>query len=289
MKLSIITVNLNNKVGLQKTIDSIISQTFKDFEWIVIDGGSTDGSKELIEKYSDYITYWVSEPDKGIYNAMNKGIKVAKGEYLQFLNSGDYLFNEMSLEESFKYCDGSDIMTGLVFRNSSFRLLRNYQSNIVRQLTLDTLSHQGTFINRRLFDNYMYREDYNIVSDWIAWIEWLLFKNCSFQQIDVNVAIQDMTGISNTQSKMLIEERHRAMVHFWGERMANELPRVYNDQNRMKSELSIPAINMLLYLYYKVPKAFSFLYRVISIFVKLVDYFRIENSYKFFLKNKNNK
>ncbi len=92
MKLSIITVNLNNKDGLQKTIDSVISQTFKDFEWIVIDGGSTDGSKELIEKYSDYISYWVSEPDKGIYNAMNKGIKVAKGDYLEFLNSGDIFF-----------------------------------------------------------------------------------------------------------------------------------------------------------------------------------------------------
>ena len=85
MKLSIITVNLNNREGLQKTIDSVVNQTFRDFEWIVIDGGSTDGSKELIEQYADHFAYWVSEPDKGIYNAMNKGIKVAKGEYLQFL------------------------------------------------------------------------------------------------------------------------------------------------------------------------------------------------------------
>ena len=80
MRLSIITINYNNKNGLQKTIDSVISQTFKDFEWIIIDGGSTDGSKELIEQYSQYISYGISEPDNGIYNAMNKGIKRDKEE-----------------------------------------------------------------------------------------------------------------------------------------------------------------------------------------------------------------
>lgn len=100
-KLTIITINLNNKAGLQTTIDSVIAQTYKDFEWIIIDGGSTDGSKELIEKYTNYIKYWVSEPDKGIYNAMNKGIKVAEGEYLQFLNSGDSLFSNSVLSDIF--------------------------------------------------------------------------------------------------------------------------------------------------------------------------------------------
>ena len=108
MKLSIITINYNNKNGLQKTIDSVISQTFKDFEWIIIDGGSTDGSKELIEKYSQHITYWVSEPDKGIYNAMNKGIKVAKGEYLFFLNSGDYLVQPNTINQIFTQSPNTD-------------------------------------------------------------------------------------------------------------------------------------------------------------------------------------
>ena len=89
MKLSIITVNFNNVEGLRKTAESIVSQTFQDFEWIVIDGGSTDGSKELIEQYSDRIAYWCSEKDSGIYNAMNKGVRYAKGEYINFMNSGD--------------------------------------------------------------------------------------------------------------------------------------------------------------------------------------------------------
>ena len=90
-KLSIITINLNNAEGLRKTIPSVISQTYCDFEYIVIDGGSTDGSVDVIKKYADKLSYWVSEPDAGIYNAMNKGIRKAGGEYCQFLNSGDWL------------------------------------------------------------------------------------------------------------------------------------------------------------------------------------------------------
>ena len=103
-KLSIITVNLNNREGLRKTAESVVSQTYKDYEWIVIDGGSTDGSKELIEQYAEHISYWVSEPDKGIYNAMNKGIRQAHGEYFLFLNSGDSLCDDDIVES---FCVGN--------------------------------------------------------------------------------------------------------------------------------------------------------------------------------------
>ena len=86
MKFSIITINYNNNKGLKKTIESVIGQTYKDFEYIIIDGGSDDGSVDTIKKYSNYITYWVSEHDNGIYNAMNKGIVQAKGTYINFMN-----------------------------------------------------------------------------------------------------------------------------------------------------------------------------------------------------------
>ena len=91
MKLSIVTINYNDAIGLERTIQSVITQTFKDFEYIIIDGNSTDGSKEIIKKYSEKIQVAISEPDTGIYNAMNKGAALAKGEYLLFLNSGDNL------------------------------------------------------------------------------------------------------------------------------------------------------------------------------------------------------
>ena len=87
MKFSIITINYNNVEGLRNTIKSVVNQTYTDYEFIIIDGGSTDGSVEVIKEYANIITYWVSEPDKGIYNAMNKGIEVANGEYLNFMNS----------------------------------------------------------------------------------------------------------------------------------------------------------------------------------------------------------
>ena len=98
MKLSIITINYNHKEGLLKTIKSVVNQTYHDIEYIVIDGGSTDGSKEYIESKQEYINQWVSEKDHGVYNAMNKAIRMAQGEYCIFMNSGDHFFSSQSLE-----------------------------------------------------------------------------------------------------------------------------------------------------------------------------------------------
>lgn len=98
-KISIITINYNDKIGLSKTINSVLNQSWQKFEFIVIDGGSNDGGLEVIEQFKDKIDYWVSEPDKGVYNAMNKGIKVAKGEYLIFMNSGDTFYDDQVLEK----------------------------------------------------------------------------------------------------------------------------------------------------------------------------------------------
>ena len=112
-KISIITINYNDKVGLKKTIESVINQTWRDFEFIVIDGGSTDGGKEILEQNSDKIDYWVSESDNGIFNAMNKGIKVATGDYLLFLNSGDWFYSSNVISDVEKIIDGSvDIYYG---------------------------------------------------------------------------------------------------------------------------------------------------------------------------------
>ena len=99
-KLTIITINYNNLEGLKRTVESVINQTWQEFEYIIIDGGSSDGSAEYIESQSGNIDYWVSEPDKGIYNAMNKGIVIATGEYLLFLNSGDHLLNNEGLQKA---------------------------------------------------------------------------------------------------------------------------------------------------------------------------------------------
>ena len=111
-RLSIITVNHNDLAGLRKTRDSILSQTFQDFEWIVVDGDSTDGGKDFIQEHQEEMAWWCSEQDNGIYNAMNKGIEHAQGEYLLFLNSGDTLSAPDTLKEVFRTEPDADVVYG---------------------------------------------------------------------------------------------------------------------------------------------------------------------------------
>ena len=194
MKLSIITVNLNNRDGLQKTIDSVVSQTFKDFEWIVIDGGSTDGSKELIERYSDHFAYWVSEPDKGIYNAMNKGIKVAKGEYLQFLNSGDWLWENDTLQKMFSIPPIEELIFGDCLEANGIRSVFPHKIDIPF-LYKWTINHQSTLIKSCLLKTTGYDETYKVASDWKFFLNSIIFNNASYRKIDIIV-----TGVQEGHS-----------------------------------------------------------------------------------------
>lgn len=203
MKLSIITVNLNNRDGLQKTIDSVVSQTFGDFEWIVIDGGSTDGSKELIEQYADYFAYWVSEPDKGVYNAMNKGIKVAKGDYLQFLNSGDWLVSPTILSEVFGGSHNADVLYGLMVRNNTSGEMHNMDLMKPKLFWYDfyfgTLNHQSTFIKLHLFEEYGgYDESYVVMADWHFFARVLGLGDASYEFLPIVISVYEGGGFSET-------------------------------------------------------------------------------------------
>lgn len=220
MKLSIITVNLNNKSGLQKTIDSVISQTYKDFEWIIIDGGSTDGSKELIKKYSQYITYWVSEPDKGIYNAMNKGIVKAKGEYLLFLNSGDYLINTNIIEQAFPFMNNADFVYGslqLVNRDGDIKIWDIPIDSVTGEFFLnDTMPHPATFIKKEKLLQYGgYDESYKIAADWKFFMDAILFGNSSLKKMPFVVSVFSEDGISSTQLTQVKSERQRGIEQSW--------------------------------------------------------------------------
>ena len=286
MKLSIITINFNNLTGLQKTINSVTTQTWRDFEWIVIDGGSTDGSKELIEKYQDNFAYWCSEPDKGIYNAMNKGVDKAEGEYLLFLNSGDMLFADSTLSNVFHKNNGSDIVSGLVVREDNGKLRRDFYNSIVKQLILDTIEHQGTFIKKDLFLSYNYREDLQIVSDWAAWIEWILRKNCSFEYIYEIVAVQEIDGVSSTKIDVLNEEREKILSSLYGKRIPLELAYLYERNDFLERNVGHPAVKGLRYLLAKRSILFSILYRVIMISVAMHDFFFRKNIFTDFEKRR---
>ncbi len=99
--VTIVTVSYNVVSTIERTILSVVNQTYSNIEYIIIDGGSTDGTVDIIKKYMDKIAYWVSEPDKGIYDAMNKGILMAKGQWINFMNSGDYLYSNDVISQFF--------------------------------------------------------------------------------------------------------------------------------------------------------------------------------------------
>lgn len=217
MKLSIITINYNNKAGLQKTIDSVICQTFKDYEWIVIDGGSTDGSKELIEQYQQHFAYWCSEPDKGVYNAMNKGIAKAKGEYLNFMNSGDAFYSNNTLEEVFvRNTPYADMVYGDWLRIEKYNkvLMKAPDEVSLDFFYTDNICHQAMFLKSSTMKKRGFDETFQIYADWARWIEMVL-EGSEFQYVPVIACCFDATeGLSNTITSNLEmeKERMRSMV-----------------------------------------------------------------------------
>ena len=205
MKLSIITVCYNNKEGLQKTIDSVRNQTFKDYEFIVIDGGSKDGSREIIEANKDLFSFWCSEPDGGIYQGMNKGIDHATGEYCLFLNSGDWLAHKDVLKKVFEKGYNEDILYGDIVRVKGTRKMILHYS---KELTFAdfyrvsaAIHHQAAFIKRILFEKYgKYREDTYLNADWHFFFKTVVQNNVSTNYLNHVISVCDATGASQTYS-----------------------------------------------------------------------------------------
>lgn len=202
-KLSIITINYNNLLGLQKTVESVTSQTWQDFEYLIIDGGSTDESAAYIESQNQHIDYWVSEPDKGIYNAMNKGIAKATGEYLLFLNSGDHLYCEDVLEKNKHTLLDFDLITfdlNIIGENTEKHIVFPRQIKFLDLYVSSyySLLHPVTFIKKELFNTVgFYDEKYKIISDWKFFMLALFKFNCSYKKIDSILTTFYLGGISS--------------------------------------------------------------------------------------------
>lgn len=213
--LSIITVNLNNCAGLEKTIQSVFLQTFSAVEYIVIDGGSTDGSVGLLNTHNERITYWTSAPDNGIYHAMNKGIRQATGEYCLFLNSGDWLTTSSTLENVFTQNPHADVVAGdIYFFDTQANAIKWHVPSpehlTAKALFLGTLPHQATLIRRSLFERFgVYSEQLKVASDWLFFVEALLEHGCSYQHIPETIAYFNMDGISCNPQTVSLPRRER--------------------------------------------------------------------------------
>lgn len=247
MKLSIITINYNNAEGLRKTLASVAAQTYADIEHIIVDGGSSDNSVEVIREYEQSLPSslsplasrlkWISEPDKGIYNAMNKGIEIALGrmgvtddhhsmplasrlspdslsDYIQILNSGDLLYDSDVVQKMLE-CLGRinskyEIQVGVLYGNiikswPDGRILKEYVPSNMN--TTDsflffyrgTLNPDGTMFHRSLFEKYgMFNEQMKICSDWEWFVRTVVLGEEKPIHIDVDTVLFDMTGISES-------------------------------------------------------------------------------------------
>ena len=258
MKLSIITINYNNAEGLRKTLASVASQTYADIEHVIVDGGSTDGSVEIIREYvcangaqgGGSQTFrtgqtsrtkvchqirWISEPDKGIYNAMNKGIRMATGEYIQILNSGDILAADDVTERMFlamgngQWAIGNEtnrqspianlpqipIFYGNMIKvNSAGKFVgkSGYTEYSLRQFYSSTLNHDCAYIRRDLFEEYgLYDEQLKIVSDWKWYLQAIGLGRVKPEYVDIDVTIFDDGGISETNLALRYAERRKVL------------------------------------------------------------------------------
>ena len=234
-KISIITIRYNHKESLEKTLKSVVSQDYKDFEYVVIDGGSTDGSKELLEKYSDKITSWVSEPDNGIYHALNKGILSATGDYLFFLNAGDLFIDESSLSLAAKEVHTEDIIYfNIEVKGENVNFVKECPSVLSFYFFYkDTLPHQATFMSAKSFKmNGLYDESLKIVADWKWYFEAICFKNLTYKKVNEKFSTFFLDGISSLNSEKVIAERNKVLF---------TLPSVFTtdalEMDALKSEL----------------------------------------------------
>ena len=200
LKLSVITINYNNASGLKKTLKSVVTQKNIDFEYLVIDGGSKDESLALIHENENHINYWVSESDSGIYNAMNKGIKKAQGEYCLFLNSGDYLLDETILSKVFSNPVDADILYGELlfdYGKEGKRLHKRPEKLSPLHLFHDNIWHPASFIRRSLFSQIgLYNEAYKIAADYDFFFHAIVIQKVTTSYLPYAISIYDTSGLS---------------------------------------------------------------------------------------------
>jgi glycosyltransferase involved in cell wall biosynthesis len=248
-KISIITINYNNLEGLKKTMASVINQTWNEFEYIIIDGGSIDGSAAYIESQSDKIDYWVSEPDNGIYNAINKGIKVATGEYVAFMNSGDCFLALSTLQSCATIFSNyhADVFYGqikfddvLIERTMVYpaKLTLAYLQNMV-------INHQACFF---LLDTLLkynsYNEEYKLAADYHYFLK-LYVNGKTFHPILFPTVKYDVTGISSVQ----MDSYRIEMKQVWDDTVPSLL---FETENKYLNLLSTIKNSKILDLAFKV-------------------------------------
>ncbi len=225
MKCSVITVNYNNCKALERTIISTINQQkFNDFEYIIIDGASTDGSVDIIKKFANKIDYWVSEPDKGIYDAMNKGVAVAKGDYCIFMNSGDCFYDDTVLNKIFSNPNcNADFIAGNYCINGVVKESPSKITAITLFKTIDkSICHQALFTKRDILTQSPYQTEYYIIADFVNQFHSIILNNATYQYINVTICDIEPGGISAVNYRELEKEKESYLQNVLPERIYDD-------------------------------------------------------------------
>ncbi len=267
--ISIITINFNDLEGLKRTMTSVLEQTWQEFEYIVIDGGSSDGSKEYIESHQEKINYWVSEPDTGIYNGMNKGIKASTGEYLLFLNSGDEFYSSMVLEQNENLIHTQDLIyfdICLIFPQE--QKIHHYPNSLsFNTFKNGAIGHPTTFIKNDMFNKIgLYDENLKIVSDWKFFLT-AVVQGCSYKKVNSVLSKFYMDGISSTNLQLVEQERNKILWEEFKDSMG--VSPSMNILQRLKKLKLSHLINLIRFQKLK--------HRKLSyIFIKILSFYRLQ-------------
>lgn len=211
-KITVVTVCFNAKNTLEKTILSVINQTYCNIEYIIIDGASIDGTLEIIKKYEDRISHWQSEPDKGIYDAMNKGIKLATGDWINFMNAGDGFNSDGVLENLVPQIDDDSVIVygdvNLIFQSDELKI-KPYRLDFLKEDGM-SFCHQSCFVKTSYHKEHLFDISFKIVADYNLFYNAYFKDGVNFQYVPVLVSDFDAEdGISSRRLCLLVKENAR--------------------------------------------------------------------------------
>ena len=218
MKVSVITVTFNALENLRRTVKSVTGQSEKDFEYIVVDGASSDGSSKYLQSLGDCGIRWISEPDGGIYEAMNKGVRIARGDYCLFMNAGDCFVDSRVLGRISGYLDGTDVVLGNEVRFNGDGKVEGFLSSrggfTLENLLQSSVCHQASFIRRGLLTDHPYDESLRLVSDWKFILERFLENKYSFKTVNVDICFFLGGGMTDSRWKLGKRERRQVLLDY---------------------------------------------------------------------------
>lgn len=230
--ITVVTVCYNSVDMIEKTLKSVIEQSYSNKEYVVIDGASTDRTKKIVERYIDSIDFFMSEPDNGIYHAMNKAVGVAKGEWIIFMNAGDVFVDNAVLEKvSYSLSATIDVLYGDILTSRNTELVLKEAPSEIKSMHRMPFCHQAVFTRTSLLRSFPFDEKYKMSADFKLYKQ-LNRENATFRRLPLPITIYDRTGLSNSQRARGLGENIAVIkeIDNWQDRL-RLLPRLYFVKN----------------------------------------------------------